>query len=250
VREDIEKVICERPRLQQDGGVHTRTHRRRLNRINGESDVKHESMRRPFKAMGRSKEFSDFLEPIKGFLKKSVGRPWNKVHSELATLLSKSTTTGRHVWTHIDQYVEKSPIFIDGRVYRGQGSTRRYGDRGLSELQRGNFYVSAHGLMLAYRKKPLPYGHDKPKITAVQLLHPLEGYVRVDKTWWHVTFQMEIALTMHGGEPDVLGVHRAYARETYGHVKGDPVDSALAFRRAVSRRRMSKKDIKNFVVNP
>lgn len=260
MRDDIEKVICERPRL---GGhyVRKKSHRRRLNRIDGETEPKGESMHRRRLYGWQAKEFSDFLEPLKGFLAKSVGRPWSKVYAEMAALLPRDTTTGRHVWQHVRSYVEEHAVFENGRAYnpRGSGGYRLSGGGKvlpkLRELGAGELYVSAHGLLLRYRKKK----SDSRSIyvTACQLVSPRRGYVKLGVKWYYVDFQ--IAYDHPFGvihDPDVCGVHRIRSLEVYGRTKGDPLmhDGSLAsvswFRRAISKRLMSKADVRQYVLAP
>lgn len=252
MRNDIAKVICERPRV---GGVRKRSHRRQLNRVDGETDPKGESMHRRRLYSWAAKEFSDFLEPLKGFLAKSVGRPWNKVYAELAALLPKDTTTGRHVWTHVDGYVERHAVFENGRVYNpeGRGGYRIDGGklpRSLRELSRGDLYVSAHGLLMRYRKAPAKRTDGPPAApTACQLISRTAGYVKQGGAWWHVTFQVVPF------DADAFGLYGAkQCQAAYGRVKGDPpvVDGLVSdsHRRAISKRLMSKRDVKRFVLQP
>lgn len=62
------------------------------------------------------KEFTDVLSPLRGFLEKNVGRPWNDVHSELCKGLDRRSVTGQHVFTHLWQYVERYTVLVDGEV--------------------------------------------------------------------------------------------------------------------------------------
>lgn len=66
------------------------------------------------------KEFSDLLGPLRGYLRKQVGRPWDKVYSELSARLDKRSLTGIHIWDHIKSEVEMHAFLgDDGKtVYR------------------------------------------------------------------------------------------------------------------------------------
>lgn len=65
------------------------------------------------------------LGPLWKFLRGNVGRPWDKVYSELSEHLDKRKTTGLHVFDHIEQEV-KQHCFTgqDGGIYsyRGYGA--------------------------------------------------------------------------------------------------------------------------------
>lgn len=98
----------------------------------------------PRPAVGRA--FRDKLSPARRWLKSQVGRPWDKVRSELFARFDARTTAGRHVlFDHLLREV------CDGR----DPLPTSYAD----------FFVSVHGLLLCRgrdrlrsrnRRKPLP----------------------------------------------------------------------------------------------
>ena len=67
---------------------------------------------------GSEKSFTDVLGPLRGFLRKNLGRPWDKIYSELSAGLDKRKVTGKHIFDHVHWMVEKH-CFIgnDGGVY-------------------------------------------------------------------------------------------------------------------------------------
>jgi hypothetical protein len=66
------------------------------------------------------KEFSDVLNPLRRYLRKQVGRPWNKIYSEMNRSLDKRTVAGLHIWDHVAHEVETHTYLgTDGKtVYR------------------------------------------------------------------------------------------------------------------------------------
>ena len=67
---------------------------------------------------GETKYFSDLLGPLRRFLRKNVGRPWNKVYSEMKESLDDRKVTGRHVFEHVSWEVETHAfVDIDGELY-------------------------------------------------------------------------------------------------------------------------------------
>ena len=76
---------------------------------------------------GDQKYFNENLNPLKRWLQKQVGRPWDKVYAEIVERNSKASTVGAHVYQHLFQYVEvhtrftpEGPRREDGsQVYRG-----------------------------------------------------------------------------------------------------------------------------------
>ena len=71
-----------------------------------------------------AKEFSDVLGPLRRYLNKQVGRPWDKVWSEIAHTLDSRSLTGLHILDHIRWEVElEAWVGEDGRLYH----KRRWG---------------------------------------------------------------------------------------------------------------------------
>jgi hypothetical protein len=65
-----------------------------------------------------AKEFSDVLGPLRRYLRKQVGRPWDKIWSEIALTLDSRSLTGQHIFEHIRWEVEQEAwIGDDGRLY-------------------------------------------------------------------------------------------------------------------------------------
>jgi hypothetical protein len=76
-----------------------------------------------------TKGFSDVLGPVKGYLKKSVGRKWDEVYSELCAVLGSGSYPIRHVlYEHILRDVETNPLYKNGKVYNNPGARGRYSD--------------------------------------------------------------------------------------------------------------------------
>ena len=71
-----------------------------------------------------AKEFSDVLPPLYGYLRKQVGRPWNKVYSELCQNLDKRKLTHVHVFTHVFQFVGRDVRRCTDGIYREKGQIR------------------------------------------------------------------------------------------------------------------------------
>ena len=57
----------------------------------------------------RYREFDDKLNPIKRWLAKQVGRPWEKVYSQICKTFDPSSLAGRHILDHIKNYVQNKP---------------------------------------------------------------------------------------------------------------------------------------------
>lgn len=115
MRRDMAKKLVERPR--HGAGW------KRKSRGRATADMP----RREPMSMGRgSKGFGENLAPLRRFLHRSVGRPWDDVYSEIRAHLGPRSTVHMHVLVHLDRMVEKHPVFIDGRPYHPEASAGRY----------------------------------------------------------------------------------------------------------------------------
>ena len=124
MRPDMKKIVVERPR----GGSRVRNQKfgARLRYIEDHDYEDQPKKARGFESYhdGWGKEFTDVLNPLVRFLRSNVGRPWDKVYSELSANLDKRKTTGRHICQHVEQMVERE-CYVDeyGKVrysrYRG-----------------------------------------------------------------------------------------------------------------------------------
>lgn len=103
MREDMYRVIVERPRRKPWGA------RRKGRRPELEDLPKHEGMRRSHAERGECKELNENLAPLRRYLERQVGRPWNKVYSEIAAGLRVDNTVQQHVRDHLRDFVAIKP---------------------------------------------------------------------------------------------------------------------------------------------
>ena len=110
MRRDMFEVIIERPRY----GGYSRTNKRRDER----SDRARE--RAPSKlgmSAGGTKTLNENLAPLRRFLRRRVGRPWDKVRAEICAVITQKSAVQKHVLDHVKDYVEENPVMIDGRAH-------------------------------------------------------------------------------------------------------------------------------------
>src|SRR5713226_10677218 len=110
MREDMSRVIVERPRL---GGGRTRKGRTRPL----EDLPKQEGMQRPHMRSGDWKMLNENLAPLRRYLERQVGRPWDKVYSEIARHLRVDNAVQQHVRDHLSDFVAVKPRRLSGRCY-------------------------------------------------------------------------------------------------------------------------------------
>jgi hypothetical protein len=175
VRKDISKLICERERR---GGGYMRKGREEHQGIgvsswpfNGESMSPFpfkEGIKKTFGKRTKYKALSDFLSPVVGFLRKSVGRKWDDVYSELSESIPKNKWLNQHVWEHIDGMVETKTVLHDGKVCVLNHYSKQYED--LEDYQGWNkrdnyFYVHP---INGYLYKVNTEGQRKRKLEAAE----------------------------------------------------------------------------------
>jgi hypothetical protein len=155
MRPDMGKVITERPRRKGLGKLTRKGYTKRLLR-DGLDHVKGESIT---KLRNHDKDFTDLLGPIVGFLTKSCGRPWSKVHSEISQALpATGGVSYSHARDHLFQMVEEHTQVIDGQVYDSKGFK-------LSESRRWKqFYVDQHDILRQTKQTWKHYRSPQPKV--------------------------------------------------------------------------------------
>lgn len=182
MRKDMGKVITERER----SGNPCRNAKTRMSVQWKGHDADYDIPNRMSSSANRqhgysAKQFTDVLGPIYRYLDKQVGRPWNKVYSELCKSLDKRKLTHDHVFTHIYQYVEMD-------VYKGEDGlwhSRPYG--GVI----GGGYSPRYALFvhpktgLICRQKP-PKEEPKKKDVDVIKLNKETEYRRLEGIWFLV----------------------------------------------------------------
>ena len=119
MRSDMAKVVTERPRRGHGNPSKKWGRRLRKNEHDAEDHgPKRAPIARHHQYGWNAKEFSDLLGPLRRYLRKQVGRPWDKVWSEITRNLDSRSLSGQHIFDHIRwevaQHVSLSP---DGSLY-------------------------------------------------------------------------------------------------------------------------------------
>src|SRR5208282_4298320 len=119
MREDMSRVIVERPRLGGD--------RSRNGRAVALDDLpKQEGMRRRHVLSGDDKILNENLSPLRRYLERQVGRPWDKVYAEIARRLRADNTVQQHVRHHLADFVAVKPRRRSGTLSILSGAKKRY----------------------------------------------------------------------------------------------------------------------------
>jgi hypothetical protein len=105
MRDDMARVVVERPRIP---AFNVRKGRDRLL----DDLPAYEGMRRGHALRGDRKELNENLAPLRRFLESQVGRPWDKIYSEIATHLRVDSAVQQHVRDHLRDFVAIKPRFV------------------------------------------------------------------------------------------------------------------------------------------
>ncbi len=156
MRHDMAKVIVERPRYGSSLRGESKGYHRSLQRIGREELPYREGMKK--RHQGRTKSLNEHLGPLRRYLDSQVGRPWNKVFSEICAHIDRESAVQDHVRDHVADYFETHVVEIDGEPCSGQGWT--YG-RTLHQTHRFLWYVCPRSNILK-RVKNLSRSQRRP----------------------------------------------------------------------------------------
>jgi hypothetical protein len=76
--------------------------------------------------VGGGKHLNEHLGPLRRYIDSQVGRPWDKVYSEICAHIDRSSAVQDHVRDHVDRYVAVHVVLIDGIPCSGDGG-RQHG---------------------------------------------------------------------------------------------------------------------------
>jgi hypothetical protein len=163
MRADMGKVLVERPRLggwrfaSRPGKGYAKRVRKCLDA--GESPPAREGMK--LRHGHGTKHFNEHLAPLRRFLDSNVGRPWDKVYSEICRHVDRGNVVQKHIHTHLFDYVAANVVLIDGQPCRGGGW--RYGEPLRTSRSYHQWYVCPKsGLLRRSRYVPRLRNRAKP----------------------------------------------------------------------------------------
>lgn len=122
MRRDMSKVIVERPRWGSRMRMPRRFHRLDPRLIAVDEDgcdpfpsrIGHKAAASLAK---RRKMLNENLAPLRRFLMKQAGRPWNDVWSEISENLRPTSTVQQHVRDHVEDFVAIRTFLHHGEIY-------------------------------------------------------------------------------------------------------------------------------------
>lgn len=253
----MSKKICERPRWGGGDGYERHKGKIRLSDLevveddDGNEILDVEDSGRKHQAMSRGrgdKMLGENLAPLYRFLESEVGRPWDKVYSDIRKNVRFDSATQLHILQHMKQYVygcdgEEKEVIIekDGRFYRHASVYYSYQNADI-ELQKGDLFVHPQtGLLSRYKKNPKPRyrritEEDVRKIDNVTYFCKMK-----DGIWYEIKYDQKYA-----HENNQIFSFRSSFRKVVGHPEDFEYNKKLDFEiRTLPKKVLKQYGLKN-----
>lgn len=192
MRKDMHKVIVERPR--HGHWMKNKTNKsnfRVKHKKNIDDGFVHQSMS-GIKQFGySSKELNEHLSPLKRFLARAVGRPWDNVWSEICSVVSSDTAVLKHVRDHVKGYVFTDAAFDEN----GTPHDPRVGHDVSSIVHM--FYVDSQGILIrtpvkwtkqAYKERRDKVDNQHKK--SFKKTDDGKVFCRIENVWFEVSYEI------------------------------------------------------------
>ncbi len=184
MRKDMHKVIVEQERYDGGGlGRQSRNSGRGRSKFRADSDpdsyVGPETNRKLVYKY-EYKSFRDHLSPLYRFLKQNVGRPWDKVYSEVCSQADARSVTGYHLRDHVHLYVCTDLDAAEEEIERLKQGSGLWQWRTFS----AQFYVDAKGFLRKFPKHATRRGATEPPEFYVDADNAKLHYVMINGSWY------------------------------------------------------------------
>jgi hypothetical protein len=186
MREDMEKVVTERPRAGMRYKAPKGLKKQYEKEIRNECESHREKIRQKWQSGYEGKQFTDVLGPIYGYILKQVGRRWDDVYSEICKNLPNNSLNTSHVRGHIKDFVEIQVMMIDGVPYDTKGVSRvsNYGRWPFA------FYVHPETNILCKLKQEQSRRWNRRRKVGIDVPgEPLQQYHCIDDVWYVLTLK-------------------------------------------------------------
>jgi hypothetical protein len=241
MRADMGKVLVERPRLGRWNGD-SRPGKGYVKQIKqhfaaGNSPPSREGMKRRH---NRKKHFNEHLGPLRRFLDANVGRPWDKVYSEICKHVDRGNVVQKHILTHLFHYVVTNVVLIDDKPCRGDAYAKSYGEPLRASHDRSLWYVCPKSGLLR-KSKYVPRESKRPEPPRVVKLSNKQVCVCRGDHWELIT----VALVAQFSRQDVPAYDAVLQRhiDSRSERETETTEEYGRNRYAVSRRVLSRKEL-------
>lgn len=240
MRKDMSKVIVERPRTGR-AAAGLRPGRTRALTDDDDEPIRVKGAREPKGREQKTKRLNETLNPLKRYLASNVGRPWNKVYSEISAHLKPSSTVQQHVRDHLEDFVAIKTRMKAGKVM----ATPRFGGERPLEEHHSLYYVHPRTGLLRKNEHYQRWGArwraarlkaDAERAKRMRVIDEKTQLHLFDGSWW------EVKLAKIGLNASIVDVvHRAKLSDM-------PLETLYGRPNAYARdkRQLSKAEIKKF----
>jgi hypothetical protein len=246
MRSDMAKVIVERPRKTSCAWHKPKGYRRRLQQHGEDGPPTREGIKACWQ--GGPKYFNEHLGPLRRYLDKQVGRPWDKVFSEICTHINRNSAVQDHVRDHVAEYVTTHVILIDGVPCNGEGP---FHGTPLHKLRYRPWYVCPRTGLLrrvklqSRKRKHLPKQESLPKFIPVS--DTLQCRL-LDGDWHLVTLKPLPRPYFHSHVDRCTAVDILLKRPAVEITAGQARQHYGAEVYAVARRRLAHKELRHYPI--
>lgn len=234
MRKDLNKVIVERQRIGSKNGFKSyrraKVHSVKVDLVDGDAgQPSQEGMTARYNVGfgDYRKQLNENLNPLKGVVRKAVGRPWDKFYSELCQSFNMRSVVNHHILEHLEDFVNYKRVFVgaDGNLVVGsrwslsfeplaESSTELYVDPRDGIIKRNKHFKTRNQLTREYRAKKSAQSTTRIVLSESAVLE------KIDDVW----FEFELR-DIPEGRYEVIELKYTGAPETrlYKNYKGREV---------------------------
>jgi hypothetical protein len=190
MREDMDKVIVERPRYGSSNSYRFSRARSKSGwKKDPESAPTREGMKRYYDSWDDRKELNENLNPLYRFLNAQAGRRWDDVYSEICERVKLNSAIQRHILQHVFDLVATKVVMVNGKPYEHDAYDRVLRPYRAWRRDTGSYremYVNNETGILCFA--PVEKKRDKD-YEADYLQHPTDPYIRyyiIAGLWYEV----------------------------------------------------------------
>ncbi|RJQ25025.1 hypothetical protein C4577_06480 [Candidatus Parcubacteria bacterium] len=260
MRKDMGKVITERPRRGMRYKA-PKGSKKEIQKGFDEDSPKTENIRKKWRKGFNGKEFTDVLGPLRGYVLSVIGRPFDKVFSEICEVLKPTGLSGSHAQDHLwDMLLRNVKIDENGRVcypddYRSFKDLKEY-----EPISPGKYYNIAYvdprdGIIKKIKEPKRNVKQKKKEVVRVIINDKFQCH-KINDLWYMV--EVKPVKFYYRDRISRIGKFTWYYKDfipyedmLIGTVReayqaGNFYGGAL---KAVSKRQMNKKEIKKYVAD-
>jgi hypothetical protein len=242
MRKDMGKVITERPRTGSRYKKDDKGYKKLLQK-EGLDHVRQEKIKM---RGGNERNFTDVIGPLAGFLEKNVGRPWDKVLSEInQSLPATGGVSYIHARDHLFQLVETKTRLIEGELCDSKGLPIRGWVR---------FFVCPKGFLRKRKRERYKWQNTAPTFTKTEagewIIQDMQGI-------WYACQMKELKevckVPCDNPHLSIRGIKRSVHEMVYDVMRKEQTSDPWVLKKwygsavyAAVKRQLNKREIKHY----